>query len=226
MWRAASTLLTDRGIVRATRKTLLEEGVPRKKSVTDAEIVRAARRVFLEHGTQAPVTLIAEALGVSSATLFVRMGSKLGLIQASMWPADPAVLAELERGFVAGAPVAEQLRTIVAELATYVDTEIPATFTLYAAGLRAKPGEDFSDVTPARLRRALTRWLKAAATETPLVCEPRMAAELILGTLEARAMHAFLAQRAVPRREMLGFVRALVAAVIGAGAEPEPRATA
>lgn len=193
--------------------------MPRKKSVSDADIVRAARRVFLEHGTQAPVSLIAEALGVSSATLFVRMGSKLGLIKASMWPADPAVLGELERGFVAGAPVAGQLRTILAELAAYVDAEIPATFTLYAAGLRAKPGEDFSDAAPARLRRALTSWLKAAAVEAPLVCDPRTAAELVLGTLEARAMHAFLGQRAVPRRETLAFVRALVAAVL-VGSQP------
>src|SRR5262249_39540347 len=141
---------------------------------------------------------------------------------ASMWPPDPDVLARLDRGFAPGVPVAAQLREIVAELATYVEAEIPATFTLYAAGLRAKPGEDFSDVTPARFRRGLTSWLKAAGAEAPLMCDARMAAELVLGTLEARAMHVFLAQRAVPRRETLTFVRTLVAAVLVGERQDEP----
>ena len=96
----------------------------------------------------------------------------------------------------------------------YVDDEIPATFTLYAAGLRARPGEDFSDVTPARLRRALAKWLRQAVRAGELRCAPRTATELILGVLEARAMHAFLARRAVPAREQAAFVRVLLASVL------------
>jgi hypothetical protein len=106
------------------------------------------------------------------------------------------------------------LREIVTELAGYVDAEIPATFTLYAAGLRARPGEDFSDVTPARLRRALTKWLRQAVRAGELHCAPRTAAELILGVLEARAMHAFLARRAVPAREHATFIRVLAKSVL------------
>ncbi len=115
----------------------------------------------------------------------------------------------------AAPPPLEQLRDIVADLARYVDAEIPATFTLYAAGLRARPGEDFSDVSPARLRRALTRWLRQAVRAGQLACAPRTVAELILGTLEARAMHAFLARQAVPLREQQAFIRALLASVLG-----------
>jgi hypothetical protein len=108
----------------------------------------------------------------------------------------------------------QQLRDIVDDLTRYVDDEIPATFTLYAAGLRAKPGEDFSDVTPMRLRRALARWLRQAVHAGELDCAPRTATELILGVLEARAMHAFLARRAVPAREQAAFIRVLLASVL------------
>jgi AcrR family transcriptional regulator len=188
--------------------------VARRRVVTDAQITRAARKVFLEHGTRAPVAWVARELGVSSATIFVRMGSKMGLINAALWPPDPPVLEQLQQGFQRGVPAAQQLREIIVALMRYVDIEIPATFTLYAAGLRAKPGEDFSDVTPARLRRAMTKWLRQAVRAGELHCAPRTATELILGVLEARAMHAFLARRAVPPREQAAFVRVLLASVL------------
>ena len=187
----------------------------RRREVSDAEIIKAARRIFLEHGTQAPVAVVAEALGVSAATLFVRMGSKRRLITAAMWPPDPPVLDTLERGIGDSATIERQLRDITLELASYVEAEIPATFTLYAAGLRAKPGEDFSDVTPARLRRGLTKWLRQAVGTGEIACDPRTAAELILGTLEARAMHAFIGKRPHSARETRAFVRALLATVVG-----------
>ena len=186
----------------------------RRRVVTDAQITRAARKVFLEHGTRAPVAWVARELGVSSATVFVRMGSKMGLINAALWPPDPPVLEQLQKGFQRGVAAAQQLRDIVVELMRYVDDEIPATFTLYAAGLRARPGEDFSDVTPARLRRALTKWLRQAVRLGELRCAPRTATELILGVVEARAMHAFLARRAVPAREQAAFIRVLLASVL------------
>jgi AcrR family transcriptional regulator len=186
----------------------------RKRVVTDAQITRAARKVFLEHGTRAPVAWVARELGVSSATVFVRMGTKMGLINAALWPPDPAVLAILQRGFQRGTGAAQQLRDIVTDLAAYVDAEIPATFTLYAAGLRARPGEDFSDVTPARLRRALAKWLRQGVSAGELRCSPRIATELILGTLEARALHAFLAKRPVPAREQVTFIRVLLQSIL------------
>lgn len=194
----------------------------RRREVSDAEIVKAARKVFLEHGTQAPVTLVADALGVSSATLFVRMGSKRRLIAAALWPPDPPVLGLLEHGVVTESPVERQLLDIVAALARYTDAEIPATFTLYAAGLRARPGEDFSDATPARLRRALAKWLRKAVRRERLACAPRTAAELILGALEARAMHAFIGKREPSARETRGFIRALVDTVLDARAAEAP----
>lgn len=177
--------------------------------------MRAARKIFLEHGTQVPVAVIANELGVSPAAIFVRMGTKSKLISAALWPPDPPVLALLETGPIEAAQFERLLIDVVVDIAVYTESEIPATFTLYAAGLRAKPSDDFSDVTPARLRRALTRRLRDAVEAGAIHCDPRMAAEAIIGTLEARAMHAFIAKRATSARDTREFVRRLIATVAG-----------
>ena len=189
--------------------------MPRRRDVSDSQIVEAARRVFLEHGIHVPVTLVAQELGVSSATLFVRMGTKRRLISAALWPPDPPVLEELGRGFKRSAPIEQQLFDILLQLAAYADAELPATFTLYGAGLRAKPGEDFSDVPPMQLQRALSRWLRQAVQAGELVCTPRVVAQMILGTLEARAMHAFLGGRKHSTRETRAFIRDVVTTILG-----------
>jgi hypothetical protein len=142
------------------------------------------------------------------------MGSKRRLISAALWPPDPTVLATLERGFEKTGSTQAQVLRILAELASYVEAEIPATFTLYAAGLRAKPNEDFSDVTPARLRRGLAKWLREAVDAGEITCEPRIATELILGSLEARAMHAFIARRPHPPRATRAFLRGVARSVL------------
>jgi AcrR family transcriptional regulator len=189
--------------------------VPRKKQVSDAQIVRAARRVFLTHGTQAPVAMVAAELGVSPATLFVRMGTKSKLISAALWPPDPPVLATLEAGYRDAGSFEAQLLEVVLELASYAEAEIPATFTLYSAGLRAKPSDDFSEATPTRLRRGLARWLAGAVRAGRIECDPGVTAMIIVGTLEARVLHAFIGKRPSSGRETREFVRGLVATVLG-----------
>ncbi|HEY8518758.1 MAG TPA: TetR/AcrR family transcriptional regulator [Gammaproteobacteria bacterium] len=189
--------------------------MPRRREVSDAQIARVARKVFLEQGVHVPVAVIAKELGVSPATVFVRMGTKARLISAALWPPDPAVLAEIENRKLDDGPIDEQLVRIVLGIAEFADVEIPATFTLYAAGLRPKATDDFSDATPWRLRRALASWLRDAVRAGKLDCDPRMATEMLIGTIEARAMHAFLGKRTFTERETRTFVRSLVASVIG-----------
>jgi AcrR family transcriptional regulator len=184
--------------------------------VSDAQITRVARKVFLEQGTQVPVSVVAKELGVSPATLFLRMGTKRKLISAALWPPDPPVLKALEeRAFDAG-PLDKQLVEIMIAIARFVDAEIPATFTLYAAGLRPKPSDDFSDATPRRLRRALTKWLQGAVSAGKVECDPRMVTEALIGTLEALTLHAFLCKRKLTERDTRSFVRSLVATVLRA----------
>ncbi len=189
--------------------------MPRRKEVSDAEIVRAARKVFLEQGTQVPVAVIAKELGVSPATLFVRMGTKSKLISAALWPPDPSVLAILEKREPDARPLDRQLIDILVDIARFADEEIPATFTKYAAGARPKATDDFRNIAPRRLRRALTKWLRDAVRAGRVECDPRMAAEAFVGTLEARAMHTFLGKLEITERDTRVFVRSLVATVLG-----------
>lgn len=187
----------------------------RRREVSDAQIARVARKVFLEQGVHVPVSVVAKELGVSPATLFVRMGTKARLISAALWPSDPAVLLELESGSFEDGPLDEQLIRIALKIARFVDEVIPATFTLYAAGLRPKATDDFSDATPRRLRRALSRWLRDAVHAGRVDCDPRMVTETLIGTIEARAMHAFLGKRTFTERETRTFARSLIATVLG-----------
>lgn len=187
--------------------------MPRQKEVSDAEIRKVARRVFLEKGTQTPVTVIAKELGVSSATLFLRMGSKDRLLIAALWPPAPPVEAVLDCGVRKETPVPEQLLEILYQLAVYVAVEIPAIFMLHAAGVKA-PTDDLSNVTPLRLRRKLSRWIASAQAAGQLRhVKPDVAAELIMGTLEASNLHAFVQRREISSRRNRVIVRELVAAI-------------
>jgi len=200
--------------------------VPRRKEVSDAEIREAARKVFLERGTQAPVTEVAKELGVSAATLFNRMGSKENLIVRALWPPDPPVLEALDAGVRPDVPIASQLLEIVAAIAAYVAEEIPATFTLYAAGARPNPSEQ-QEVTPFRLRRRLAKFLAQAAAAGAIRCDkPEVAADTIIGTMEARHLHAFLARRTISPRKSRYFARDLLRTVFGDDAVPPPRSSA
>lgn len=191
--------------------------MPRPKEVTDTEIKRAARKVFLESGTQTPVTQIAKELGVSSATLFLRMGSKDKLLLAALWPPDPPVEAILDCGVQKDTPIGEQLLNIVYGLASYVAVEIPAIFMLHAAGVKA-PTKNLSNVTPLRLRRKLARWLEDALSGGELRdVEPEVAADLIMGSLEARHLHAFIQRRPISTRRNRSIVRDIVTTIFDSG---------
>lgn len=176
--------------------------------------MRAARKVFLEQGTHVPVSAVAKELGISAATIFVRMGTKKKLIAAALWPPDPPILEVLraerldDRGFV------HQLTDVLLELTKFVSAEIPAAFALYAAGLRPTPDMDVSNTTPQRYRRALVRWMRHATRIGIVQCDPRMVTEVFLSALEARSMHNFLTSQAATDRETRAFVGELVATVL------------
>lgn len=191
----------------------------RRREVSDAQIIAAARKVFLDKGLQEPVNSVAKALAISPATLFVRMGTKQRLISAALWPPDPPVLKALQEGYRPIAPFERQFRKILWDLAVYAKAEIPSTFTLYAAGCRDKVGDNLSEVPPRHLRRVFAKWLGQAVRCGEIECDPRTVVEMVMGTIEARAMHAFLARREATDREMRAFIRNMVDAIIN-GSRP------
>jgi len=188
--------------------------VGRRREVSDAQIIKAARKIFLEKGIQEPVNSVAKELAVSPATLFIRMGTKQRLIAAALWPPDPPVLKTLRESFRPTAPFDSQLSEILWDLAVYAKEEMPPTFTLFAAGCRDKVGNNLTEVPPRHLRRALARWLTQAIRAGEIACDPRTVAELLIGTIEARAMHAFLARREFTNRETRTFIRKMVNTVM------------
>lgn len=185
----------------------------RPKEVTDSQIIEAARRVFLAHGAQTSVATVAGELGVSSTALHLRMGSKRALLLKALCPSDPPVLGELSEPIDADTSVRKRLRAILTELEAWTEAEIPATFTLYSIGMRPEPGEEIDNSQPLRLRRALADWLRRAADFTSPAMPPRVAAEILLGTLEARALHKFVSGNSGSDRERRAFLRDLVATV-------------
>ena len=92
----------------------------------------AAREVFLDRGPKAPVAMVAKKLGVSTATLFQRTGSKQQLMLMAFQP-DGAPLTELDRGVQPGVPVREQLGQVLIEINQYLGAVISASITLRAA---------------------------------------------------------------------------------------------
>jgi len=185
----------------------------RPKEVTDDQIIEAARRVFLEHGAQTPIAAIASELGVSSTALHLRMGSKKALLLKALCPKDPPALKQLAGGVDESTPVTTQLRHMLLDVQAWTEAEIPATFTLYSIGVLPEPGDEIENSQPARLRRALTSWLKKAARISEMSCPPRIGAEILLGVLEARALHAFISRRPLTARENRAFIRELVASI-------------
>lgn len=169
--------------------------------------------MFLEHGAQTPIAAVANELGVSSTALHLRMGSKKALLLKALCPTDPPVLQQLADGVDESRSVTKQLRDMLLELQQWTEAEIPATFTLYSIGVLPEPGDEIENSQPARLRRALTGWLKKAARVTKMSCPPRVGAEILLGVLEARALHAFISRRPHTVRESRAFIRELVASV-------------
>lgn len=190
--------------------------MPRPQEVSDEEIREAARKVFLESGTQTAVSEVARTLGVSPATLFLRMGTKENLILQALWPPAPEVEKLIELGVRSDEPVDKQLLHILYELSTYTAAEVPAIFMLYAAGVKApRTKAEIAEITPIRLRNKLASWLRGARKTGELrAIKPAVAAEVIMGTLEARNLHAFLTRQEIPSAQARAFARELMRALL------------
>lgn len=79
--------------------------------------------------------------------------------------------------------------------------------------MRPQPGEEIDNSQPQRLRRALRGWLQRAGKHARLASPPRVAAEMLLGTLEARALHQFISGDQASGRERSTLIRELATAV-------------
>jgi AcrR family transcriptional regulator len=181
----------------------------RRRQVSDEQISIAAREVFLDRGPKAPVAMVAKKLGVSTATLFQRTGSKQQLMLMALQPETTAI-RELDRGVLTDTPVREQLVRILVEVNEYLGTIISGSITLRAARIEAVLPEP----TPYKVRALLAQWL-VQANEAKLLAvdDAPTTAEVLIGTLEARHIHAYMQQQQLSSKQHRDFIRAMLGVV-------------
>ncbi len=181
----------------------------RRRQVSDEEISVAAREVFLDRGPKAPVAMIAKKLGVSTATLFQRTGSKQQLMLMALQP-EVTAITELERGVQPDAPAHDQLARVLIEINEYLGMIILGSMTLRAARIDSALPEP----SPYTLRSLLARWLTQAAAASLLrVDDAATAADVLIGSLESRHIHAYMQEQQLSSKQHREFVRAMLAVV-------------
>jgi AcrR family transcriptional regulator len=169
----------------------------RRRQVSDEQISLAAREVFLDRGPKAPVAMVAKKLGVSTATLFQRTGSKQQLMLMALQPETTAI-RELDRGVLTDTPIRDQLTRILVEVNEYLGTIIGGSITLRAARIE----HELPEPTPFKVRALLADWLmQADAAKLLEVVDSRITAEVLIGTLEARHIHTYMQQQQVSSKQ-------------------------
>jgi len=167
----------------------------RPRQFTDDELFAAARDVILAHGPSVSAKRIAEALGVSAAALFKRVGTKHELIRRALVGANiPDFVLNLERG-PDDRPVHEQLLERAVEIDTFFTKAMPAIAMLKAGGFC--PSEVFSDLEvppPIRALRAMTSWFETLRTQGRVtITNAEAIAMAFMGALQApHAVRSFL----------------------------------
>jgi AcrR family transcriptional regulator len=179
----------------------------RRRQVSDREISVAAREVFLDRGPKAPVAMVAKKLGVSTATLFQRTGSKQQLMLMAFQPEGTPV-TELDRGVQpGGVPVREQLGHVLIEINQYLGAVISAKVTLRAACIEA----DLPEPTPYQLRAKLAGWLTQASTIGLLsVVDAHTTADLLIGAIESRHIHSYMQQQLLTSQQHREYIDAML----------------
>jgi AcrR family transcriptional regulator len=178
----------------------------RRRQVSDREISVAAREVFLDRGPKAPVAMVAKKLGVSTATLFQRTGSKQQLMLMAFQPEGTAV-TELDRGVQPGIPVREQLGHVLIEINEYLGAVIAASITLRAACIES----NLPEPTPSQLRARLASWLTQAATIGLLtVIDSATTADILIGAIESRHIHSYMQQRHLTSQQHREYIHAML----------------
>jgi AcrR family transcriptional regulator len=179
----------------------------RRRQVSDREISVAAREVFLDRGPKAPVAMVAKKLGVSTATLFQRTGTKQQLMLMALRPDGSTPVTELKRGLQPGVPVLEQLSHVLLEINQYLGAIISGSLTLRAACIE----EDLPDPTPTQLRETLAGWLQqATAAKLLAVSDAPTTADVLIGAIESRHIHAYMKQQRFSSQQHRDYIRAML----------------
>ncbi|MCB9685592.1 MAG: TetR/AcrR family transcriptional regulator [Alphaproteobacteria bacterium] len=195
----------------------------RPRQVSDADILDAARACFLEHGPAVSTNVIADRLGISSAALFKRFGTKDQLMRDALMPTeDPDFVSMLQVG-PDDRPIDAQLRELVLSMVRFFDRFMPCFATLRAAGVDLYEEMAKHPVPPpVQNHRLLAAWLGRAVEAgrvRPIDCDA--VASMVIGAVNGRSFLSHLGQTPLGSPE--GHVDAVVS-VLWKGICPEESA--
>jgi AcrR family transcriptional regulator len=154
--------------------------------------------------------MVAKKLGVSTATLFQRTGSKQQLMLMAFQP-EGSPATELDRGIQPGTPVREQLAHVLFEINQYLGGVIGASVTLRAACIEA----NLPEPTPYQLRARLATWLTQATTLGLLsVVDAPTTADVLIGAIESRHIHSYMQQRHLTSQQHRDYIQSMLDVVL------------
>ncbi len=165
----------------------------RPQTVTDEELHDAAREVFLRFGPQASLAKIARKVGVTPSALIQRAGSKEALLKTALGWRVPAELQEIMSGPHPGA-IHPQLVRLLRDAYQSFSGAVP---TLIARKL--SPTQFRATPLARQARQDVAAWLRRAQQSHGLVTvDPETVADLLLCSMEAKALLTWLLGEAAP----------------------------
>ena len=163
---------------------------------SDEEILAVAREVFFEQGPGASLSAIAARLGLSQPALSQRFGSKRALMVRALSPRGlEESIAQLEAG-PDDRPFDEQLRAIAVTSLEVLEQAVPSMITMRMVDQQVQQAlADGVTLPHDRGRDAIVAFFtRARAAGLIRDVEPSHVAMMFVGSLQARALLAYVAR--------------------------------
>ena len=161
----------------------------RPQKISDEEILAAARAYFVDQGTHASTDVLADQLGVSSAALFKRFGTKHRLLIAALTPRVPAWVSTLADGPAPSRPVRDQLGEIALNIFRFLREALPCMIALRGEVERAELPQVDGVPGPVLVQQGLKSFITQAQAAGDLgPGDPLAMAQALVGGVQARVM--------------------------------------
>ena len=171
----------------------------RRATITDEQILQAARTVFLEDGFNAPTSRIASLAHVSEGSIFKRFGTKESLFFAALEiPERPEWHEALDQ--TAGCDDAKtSLTFICVRILNHLIAVMPRIITALGSRICPHTRDAFAGLPespPVRDQRKIAEYIQREMDRGRLSTpDPKLLAQIILGTLVHHAFSLFAAHR-------------------------------